>query len=86
MNKKEITNSIWLSNLPSSAKLVALCLVRHSTDQFFAISKAMIMTETRLTKKTVRRHIECLEAHGWLQVQRSGGGKPNQYSLTLPSV
>lgn len=76
MNKKQITNSIWLSNLPSSAKLVALCLVRHSNDQFFAISKAMIMTETRLTKKTVRRHIECLEAMVGFRCNDQAGVSP----------
>jgi predicted transcriptional regulator len=84
MNRNEINQAVWDSQLTGSSKLLALCLIRHAFAENCEVPKSLIMLETNLSKKTIRKHIEQLEAHGWLIVQRSGGGKPNRYTMTLP--
>lgn len=84
MNRNEINQAVWDSGLTGSSKLLALCLIRHAFSGNCEVPKSLIMLETNLSKKTIRNHIEKLEAHGWLMVERSGGGKPNRYGVTVP--
>jgi len=84
MGQYKLNQAVWNSSLTGSSKLLALCLIRHAFAGNFEVPKSLIMLETNLSKKTIRKHIDQLEALGWLRVERSGGGRPNRYGVTVP--
>ena len=84
MGQYKLNQAVWDSDLTGSSKLLALCLIRYGFAGSWEVPKSLIMLETNLSKKTIRKHIDQLEALGWLRVERSGGGKPNRYAVFIP--
>lgn len=81
-------DAVWESDLPSNSKLIAAYLRKylHGNKLMCYPSKIRIMAETGLTKKTVRKHIDHLEAEGWIKIKRSKGGTNNQYTIQGKNV
>lgn len=75
------------SDLPSSARLVALVLAEHMTlagDRCFP-SVALLCHETGLARSTVQEQLAQLEQHGWvLRIERRGTS--STYLAAVPDV
>jgi hypothetical protein len=62
-------NTVWSTDLPSNAKLVACNLRRYMNSQHDMAwpSVARIAGECGISEQTVRKHLKILCAEGWLQ-------------------
>ena len=67
-------NTIWESDLPSNAKLVACFLRKHMNSQNDMAwpSLGTIAGKTGLSKPTVIKNLRLLESEGWLTTQKGG--------------
>jgi len=81
---------IWTTDLPSNSKFVAAYLrtYMNAKRDLCWPSVGRIAKETGLSEQTVRTHLKTLEQAGFLQIERSNGGRPsgtNRYKAILPN-
>jgi len=83
MNPTEWLDEVWESTLPSSSKLLCAYLRKflHNGKQTCWPSKARMMAETGLTKRTIQKHLTALDKEGWLKIDKSNGGRNNRYTI-----
>jgi hypothetical protein len=75
------------SELPSSAKLVALMLSTHMAGDGSSCfpSVPTLAMETSLSERCVQKHVRLLCSTGWLTVHTGGGrARPNRYLPSTP--
>ncbi len=83
MNPTDWLNLIWSSDLPPNTKYIA-CFLRkflHGNKLTCYPSKARMIDETGMTRRTIHIHIKNLEKFGWIKIKQSNGGHNNRYTI-----
>ena len=83
MNPTDWLNQIWASDMPPNTKYLACFLRRflHGDSRTCWPSKTRMMSETGLTKRTIRTHLANLTNYGWIDIDQSNGGRNNRYTI-----
>jgi hypothetical protein len=92
----EVTKAVRASSLPAPSRLIMLTLADVAVVGTAEIparwtpSLKVLAKETGLDKSTVTRHLNALDAAGWLERTRPDGqaqweGERTRYQLTIPS-
>ena len=88
MNPTQWLDEIWNSDLPSNAKLIAAYLRKflHNNKQTCYPSKSRMIKETGLTRKTIIKYVDVLVNQGWIDLNKSNGGRNNRYTIVSPNI
>lgn len=88
-----IMSEVWKTKLPTSEKMVLLCIADHASDDGTEAwpSQRLISEKSSLTIRTVQRCINNLTAEGWIRMEKRAGGsatcrddrRPNRYTINL---
>lgn len=75
--------AVWESDLPSGEKFVLLALADHARDDGSKVYPAIktISRKTGFSRRTVQRHIHCLESKGILSAVRKDVGRTIEYFI-----
>lgn len=81
-------SAIVTSQLPSQARLVALCLSLHMNERGGSCypSQATLARETGIGERQVRRHLQTLRQEQWIKVtyKERPSGRRAFYAATVP--
>jgi DNA-binding Lrp family transcriptional regulator len=85
----KIQNRVWLLDLPSHLKYVAIALADHAHDDGTEArpSQVFLSIKTGLSERQIRRSLHELIDRGVIVRQRAGGrNKATSYAFVLPAV